>query len=122
MAILVAQKWPQIDFSEIGEDYTLYNVNPLLFEAYDEDIMLREIKEYGWERPEDVDSCSSNCLINKVGNYYHNKFYGYHPYQYEVSALIRGGAIAKEKGREMLMDTKIDKEAMAIIEKLGLEY
>ena len=99
-------------------DQNLYNVNPLLFEKYNESDIIESIEKYGWERPQDVDTCSSNCLMNKVGNYYHNKLYGYHPYQYEVSSLIRIGSISIDEGRKMLSDVLMDKGGEQIARKI----
>jgi len=116
----VGELYPKIDFSKLRNDHILYNVNPLLFERYDEKKIIGSIKKYGWERPQDVDSCSSNCLMNKVGNHYHFKLYNYHPYQYEVSSLIRIEAITKDEGRKMLADTLMDKGAKKIVKEVGM--
>lgn len=113
--------YPKIDFLKLKKAPALYNVNPLLFGKYDEKKIIQTIKKYGWERPKDTDSCSSNCLMNKVGNYYHYKMYGYHPYQYEISSLIRIGSITAEEGKKILADILIDNKGRNIIKKLGLK-
>lgn len=113
--------YPKIDFSKLNKGNSIYNVNPLLFARYDQEKIVSTIKSYGWQRPKDVDSCSSNCLMNKVGNYYHFKFYGYHPYQHEISSLIRIGAITQEVAKEMLTDVGLDRAGREIVKELGLK-
>lgn len=113
--------YPSVDFSKLDKPNVLYKVNPLLFEKYNESRILSEIKKYGWERPRDVDNCSSNCLMNRVGNYYHYKIYGYHPYQHEISSLIRVKALSKEEGQKMVSDLHLGPEAEKIIKKLKLK-
>ena len=64
---------------------------------YDEKIIYERIKEKGWQRPEDTDACSTNCLINTLGNYAFLKQYGYHPYAAEISVLVRDGMLSGEE-------------------------
>ncbi len=113
--------YPKVDFDRLDKSEPIYKVNPLLFERYDEKKILAEIGKYGWEKPKDVDSCSTNCLMNRVGNYYHYKRYGYHPYQYEVSSLIRLGSITKEEGKVMLSDKLMDRGSNEIVKEIGAE-
>jgi len=40
-----------------------YNVHPMAWEFYSEEMILDEIKQYGWTAPTDTDSNSTNCLI-----------------------------------------------------------
>ena len=56
-----------------------------------------------------------------MGNYYHYKRYGYHPYQYEVSSLIRLGSITKEEGKAMLSDRMMDRGSNEIVKEIGAE-
>lgn len=112
--------YPVIDFDKLDKS-TIYNVNPLLFEKYDEKKIIQKIKEFGWNRPKDTDSCSSNCLINRVGNYFHCNLYGYHPYQYEISQLIRNGSITIEEGRATLEDCDLDEISKEILVKIGID-
>ena len=114
----VSKFYPSVDFEKL-RNLKIFNVNPMLFEKYDEDKIIKDISEYGWERPKDTDSCSSNCLINRVGNHFHEKLYGFHPYQYEISYLIRNGAISIEEGSKRLNDFVSRSELENLIRQLG---
>lgn len=73
---------------------------------YNEKEILETIKTIGWERPEDTDSCSTNCRLNSVAIYAHVKKYNYHPYVGEMSVLVREGKMTYE---ELLEAEKLDK-------------
>jgi tRNA(Ile)-lysidine synthase TilS/MesJ len=77
-----------------------YIINPLAFMKYDEEKIYDIIKSYGWEEPEDTDSNSTNCLINAMANQIHIDKYGFHPYAYELSELVRKGFLKREKALE----------------------
>lgn len=62
---------------------------------YDEKYILREIQSLGWVKPQDTDSCSTNCLLNTLGNITAMKNYGYHPYAGELSYLVREGRLGR---------------------------
>ena len=68
---------------------------------YDEKTIYEKIKQLGWEKPKDTDACSTNCLINTLGNYAFIKQYGYHPYIAEISALVRDGFIPYGRVRKL---------------------
>lgn len=56
---------------------------------YDENRILRELRKLGWMRPKDTDPCSTNCMINALGNYMSMQRLRYHPYAGELSFLVR---------------------------------
>lgn len=64
---------------------------------YDEKKIYKAIKKYGWQKPQDTDTCSTNCLVNSVGNFAFMKQYGYHPYIAEISSLVRDGLLSYSK-------------------------
>lgn len=61
---------------------------------YNEKTIFETIRKLGWERPKDTDTCSTNCLLNTLGNYACLKQLGYHPYIGEMSALVREGKMS----------------------------
>lgn len=79
-----------------------YNINILAFWKYDEEMMLNKIKEYGWKAPQDTDTNSTNCLLNSFANIVHQEQFGFHPYAFEISTLIREGCMTREQGIEKL--------------------
>ena len=50
-----------------------YNIHPLAFLDYNEDKIVGEIKQLGWQMPDDTDSNSTNCLLNAFANDVHIK-------------------------------------------------
>jgi hypothetical protein len=74
-----------------------YNISPLAFIEYDEERVLKEISEYGWKRPQEVDPNSTNCLINSFANALHRQQYGYNPYVYELAKLVRECYLDREE-------------------------
>ncbi|MCP4653216.1 MAG: hypothetical protein GY858_07525 [Candidatus Omnitrophica bacterium] len=78
------------------------------FLDYDEKEIIAEISKLGWERPKDTDPCSTNCLLNAVGNYASMKQLNYHPYIGELAHLVREGKITKA---EALLSEKIDENS-----------
>jgi hypothetical protein len=75
-----------------------YNVHLMAWEIYDEDVMLDEIKKFGWVAPQDTDSNSSNCLLNAFANDVHLKRYGFHPYVWEIANMVREGTMKRDEG------------------------
>lgn len=87
---------------------------------YDESHIYEVIKSKGWEKPSDTDTCSTNCLINTLGNYAFMKQYGYHPYIAEISSMVRQGFLSQKEALK-LECIEEDSEAMRYsLNKLGL--
>ena len=85
-----------------------YNINLLCMEDITENEIVENILDLGWEKPKDVDGCSSNCRINAFNNYVHIKKYGYSPYELELSHLVRKGLLEREEALEKLFDQPED--------------
>jgi hypothetical protein len=62
-----------------------------------------------WSKPDNVGSCSSNCMINDVGIAVHLDRRGYHSYAVSVSAEIRFGHETREHALAEL-DAPLDRE------------
>lgn len=84
-----------------GKDL-FYNINPLAFFEYNEEMILKTIKEYGWEDPKDTDANSTNCLLNSFANLVHQEEFGFHPYAFEIAGLVRNGYMTRAQGLEKL--------------------
>jgi hypothetical protein len=63
---------------------------------YSEAEIYATIAKLGWTPPQDTDPCSTNCLLNSVGNYATLKQFGFHPYAGEISFMVRRGDMMKE--------------------------
>jgi 7-cyano-7-deazaguanine synthase in queuosine biosynthesis len=78
---------------------------------YDENKIHDKIKSMGWIKPNDTDSCSTNCLINTLGSYAFTKQYGYHPYIAEISSMLRDGFISYDQAIK-LEEIDVNSKAM----------
>jgi tRNA(Ile)-lysidine synthase TilS/MesJ len=94
----------------------LYNVHPLAFLDYDEKVILRSIREIGWNDPRDTDANSTNCLLNGYANKVHLEQCGFHPYASETAALVRLGAMTREEGLRKLNEPG-DEEIIGAVRK-----
>ena len=79
-----------------------WNVHPLAFLPYDEEEIINRISTFGWEKPDDTDPNSSNCLLNAYANYIHRQRYGFHPYVWEIANMVREGVMSREEGLEKI--------------------
>lgn len=74
-----------------------YSVAPLVFTDYREAEIYAVIERLGWERPQDTDANSSNCLLNALANQVHKQRFNFHPYDYELAQLVRAGYLSREE-------------------------
>ncbi|MGB9700953.1 MAG: phosphoadenosine phosphosulfate reductase family protein [Thermodesulfobacteriota bacterium] len=108
------------DFFNRGDGSFPYNIHPLAFLEYDENKIYKRIYELGWKPPEDTDANSTNCLMNSYANKIHLERYGFHPYAFEISGLVRMGILAREEGLRRLEESGDEKVINQVKEKLGL--
>lgn len=76
------------------------NVHPLAFTEYNEKRIIKRNKEIGWEKPDDTDANSTNCLLNSFANQVHKDKYGFHPCVWEIANMERSGSMSREEGLE----------------------
>jgi tRNA(Ile)-lysidine synthase TilS/MesJ len=101
------------------EEYP-YNVSPLAFLDYDEETAVQRIKALAWERPQDTDPNSTNCLLNSYANTIHLKQMGYHPYAMELAGLVREGYMNREEALARLEVAAVPEIVAAVEAKLGI--
>jgi len=97
-----------------------YNVSPLAFLEYDEETALRRIQPLGWERPQDTDPNSTNCLLNSFANMIHVEQMGYHPYAMELAGLVREGYMSREEALGRLEVAAAPEVVAAVEAKLDI--
>lgn len=98
-----------------------WNVSPLAWVDYEEEMIKEHIKQFGWERPTDTDPNSTNCLLNTFANVVHIKQFGFNPYAKELAGLVRQGKMSRDEALERL-NTKEDPKILHKVEKrLGME-
>lgn len=81
-----------------------YIISPLPIIGYDEAEIYRTIAELGWSKPKDVDPNSTNCRLNAFGIIEHKNRYKFHPYDYEMSQLVRLGSMSRDTALEKVED------------------
>jgi tRNA(Ile)-lysidine synthase TilS/MesJ len=96
------------EFMREHEERIPYLYYPFVNNAYDEAKIVEEIREIGWDPPENTDGNSSNCLLNSYANQCHVDRFGYHPYAFEISSMVRNGHMSREEGALKLEKVKND--------------
>lgn len=96
------------EFMKENEERVPYLYYPFVKNVYNEDAIVEEIKQIGWKYPENTDGNSSNCLLNSYANQCHMEQFGYHPYAFEISNMVRVGCMTREEGAEKLKKVKND--------------
>ncbi len=104
----------------LGSRELPYNVSPLAFLSYDEEVVLKRLRMLGWERPRDTDPNSTNCLLNSFANLVHSEQLGYHPYVMELAGLVRNGHMSREEALERLAAPVLPEIVSAVEAKLGM--
>ncbi len=97
-----------------------YNVSPLAFVEYDEELAVEQISKLGWTRPKDTDPNSTNCLLNGFANLAHIKQMGYHPYVAELAGLVREGYMSREDALRKLEEPATPQVVQLVEERLGV--
>lgn len=97
-----------------------YHISPLAFVDYDETHILDIIQPLGWRRPEDTDPNSTNCLLNSLANTLHLRQLGYHPYEMELSGLVRDGVLTRDEALGRLAAAGSTQVVQAAARRLGL--
>ncbi|MEK4043602.1 hypothetical protein NSU18_08040 [Paenibacillus sp. FSL H8-0048] len=95
------------------------NIFPII--GYDENVIYQEIRALGWRKPTDVDPNSTNCKLNSLGIKKHCETYHFHPYDFEMSMLVRQGIISREEALQRVQDPdrKSDELAAEVEEALA---
>lgn len=97
-----------------------YIINPLAFEKYEERAILETAKKYGWQKPDDTDANSTNCLLNAFANQVHLEQFGINPYAYEIAELVRIGSMTRIEGLKKLSEKQPIRLITNVKERLGL--
>lgn len=97
-----------------------YSINPLAFTDYDEAVIFETAREYGWQKPDDTDANSTNCLLNAFANQVHIEKFGVNPYAYEIAELVRIGCMSREEGLARLAEPSPAEQIADVKAKLGI--
>jgi hypothetical protein len=96
------------------------NVSPLIFLDWQEEAAFEAIKAYGWQRPDDTDPNSTNCLLNAYANRVHMEQLGYHSYAMELAGLVREGYMSREEALKRLAEQPSAEVAGQVAQRLGV--
>ncbi|MFA5014780.1 MAG: phosphoadenosine phosphosulfate reductase family protein [Actinomycetota bacterium] len=91
-----------------------HNVSPLAFMDYNEENIVKKIKELGWSIPKGLDSNSTNCLLNTFSNHVHIKKHKFHPYVFEISGMVRSKVMKKNEGMKKIYGSQEGRKAINI--------
>jgi len=97
-----------------------YNVHPMAWEFYNEDMIMDKIQKIGWVAPDDTDTNSSNCLLNAYANEIHIRRYGFHPYVWEIANMVREGVMKREQGYNKIYQKQPDQLVEFARQKLNM--
>lgn len=89
---------------------------------YNEGTVIDTVKEvFDWKKPEDTDSCSSNCVINSLGIAMHRKFYRVNPYVIPLAHDVRVGLMDREDALRAV-NAPLEKETVfKLAKELGVD-
>ncbi len=96
------------------------NIHPLAFFEYNEDAIIRQLHEVGWQSPTDTDTNSSNCLLNAFANHCHLQRHRFHPYVLEIANMVRQGVMDREEGIQKIYTDQDKTMVSAAKDRLGL--
>jgi hypothetical protein len=96
------------------------NVSPLLFLDWHEDTAVETIRHYGWQRPDDTDPNSTNCLLNAFANTVHVQQMGYHAYAMELAGLVREGYMDRDEALRRLAEPPSPALVAQVADRLGV--
>lgn len=105
------------EFIERHEAQLPYLYYPFVTNAYCEEEILSDIQALGWTQPENTDGNSSNCLLNSFANQRHMERFGYHPYNFEISNMVRSGYMTKAAGEKKLENIRDDATFAQVLEQ-----
>ena len=66
---------------------------------------MEQIRAFGWEKPDDTDPNSTNCLLNSLGIDVHKERFSFHPYAFELAGLVQGGYMDREEAIDRLEES-----------------
>jgi hypothetical protein len=102
------------------DDFEICQMSPYLVYEKSEAFILSEIRDLGWEHPEQLDGCTSNCALNVVGNLCHEKKHGFHPYALELSKLVRKKLLSRDEALQKLSQTVDERVIEQTLVQLGI--
>ena len=96
-------------------------IHPLNAIRYDEKKIIKILEEnVGWIYRRLGSNNSTNCKLNSLATYLHQKKYGFHPYAMEIAGIVRSGGMNQEEGKKKIKKLKISKEIKECAREISL--
>jgi tRNA(Ile)-lysidine synthase TilS/MesJ len=100
--------------NEYQADPFPHTISILPIIGYDEAEIYRAVEELGWKRPGNVDSCSTNCRMNSLGVVKHCQKLHFHPYEGELSMMVRMGSLDREAALGRILESTRLSQGIAV--------
>ena len=92
------------------------------YAPYNEHEVIKSVEEkFGWRKPQNVDSCSTNCQLNSLGIEVHKRKYGISPYVIPLARDVREGLVKREEALEAIGGKLNSNLVKHIAERFGVE-
>ena len=104
-----------------GPDREITVINPMLGLAIREEEIIASLAPLGWQRPVDSGVTSTNCRLNDLGVYVHQRRHGFHPYAFEIAEQVRHGLMSQEEAAVKLAALPTRHEVAGLAHQIGLE-
>ena len=90
--------------------------------SYNEQLAIETAQnKFGWEKPANTDSCSSNCQLNVLGIEIHRKKYGMSPYVIPLARDVREGVVKREDAIVAIAEKPNEALAKSIAERFEIK-
>lgn len=96
-------------------------INPMLGLAIREDDIMTALGPLGWKRPQETGVTSTNCRMNDLGVYLHQKRHGFHAYALETAEQVRHGLLSPEEATAKLAALPTRGDVTWIADRIGLD-
>jgi tRNA(Ile)-lysidine synthase TilS/MesJ len=97
-------------------------INPMLGMSIGEEQIIDALQPLGWKRPIDTGLTSTNCRLNDLGVYIHNRRHGFHPYVLETADQVRHGLLSRQQALEKLAMIPKFQDIEWLAKKIGVGH
>lgn len=117
-----ARRYFSLDVEAASDGRRLTVINPMLILNVSETEIVSRLEDYGWRRPQDTGTHSSNCLLNDLGIFSHVKQHGFHPYVAELAEQVRMNHMSRAEALARVEDVPSADSVAASADKLGIDF
>lgn len=96
-------------------------INPMLGLAIREDEIMAALAPLGWKRPHETGVTSTNCRMNDLGVYLHQRRHGFHAYALETAEQVRHGLLSLDEAAAKLAALPTRDDVAWIADRIGLD-